>query len=152
MSTQPQVSDPNSPQAVANRKERYALLRKKLGRSKLEIKGKAGLHYFWADNNRDQGELIRLSGAGYFIVRESKVKEVLAGTVKPEIEANGLCEDGTYKIGDVMLMACPDEVYEFLQLDVSERHEDLVRGVSETFKANAEELGVPTFEPKTKRA
>jgi hypothetical protein len=48
-------------------------------------------------------------------------------------------------------MQCPEEVYEFLELDKSERHEDMVRGVSETFKANAEELGVPTFEPRTKK-
>lgn len=145
-----QVVNPNSPEALAARKQRYAVLRKKLGRPKLEVRGKPGIHYFWADNVRDQGEIIRLSGVGYSICREPKAKEVLAGTAKPEIEANGLCEDGTYKIGDVILMQCPEEVYEFLELDKSERHEDLVHGVSETFKANAQDLGVPTFETKTR--
>lgn len=151
MSTHPTVIDPNSPEGQAARKARYSELRKKLGRSKLEVKGKPGLHYFWADSIRDQGELIRLSSLGYFIVREPKVIEVLAGKAKPEIEANGLCEDGTYKVGDVMLMACPQEVYDFLSLDISERHEDMIRGVTDTFKASAEELGVPTFEPKSKK-
>lgn len=145
------LKDPNTPEAQAARKLRYAELRKKLGRSKLEVKGKPGTHYFWADNLRDQGELIRLTTVGYYIVREPNVKDVLAGKAKPEIEANGLQEDGTYKWGDVILVACPQEVYEFMSLDVSEKHEEMVRGVSENFKASAQELGVPTFEPKTKK-
>lgn len=145
------VVSPNSPEALAARKARYELLRKKLGRPKLEVRGVKGVHYFWADSVRDQGEIIRLSSVGYSITREPNAKEILAGKAKPQVEANGLCEDGTYKIGDVILMQCPEEVYEFLELDKSERHEDMVRGVSETFKANAEELGVPTFEPKTRR-
>jgi hypothetical protein len=151
MATAPISKDPNLPEAQAARKARYTELRKKLGRSKLEVRGKKGTHYFWADGVRDQGEIIRLSSVGYSITREPNAKDVLAGKAKPEIEANGLCEDGTYKIGDVLLMQCPEEVYEFLELDKSERHEDMVRGVSETFKANAEELGVPTFEPRTKK-
>lgn len=151
MSTQAVVSNPNSPEAQAARKLRYAELRKKLGRPKLEVRGKKGIHYFWADNVRDQGEIIRLSGVGYSLVREPNVKEVLAGKATPAIEANGLCEDGTYKVGDVILMQCPEETYEFLELDKSERHEDMVRGVAETFKANAEGLGVPTFEPRSKK-
>lgn len=153
MSTAPISKDPNSPEAQAARKARYTELRKKLGRPKLEVRGEAGVHYFWADKLHDQGEMIRLTSAGYYIVREPDPKGVLAGKVKPKIEANGLQEDGTYLIGgEVILMACPSEVYEFLELDTSERHEEMVRGVAETFKANAADLGVPTFEPKTKRA
>lgn len=152
MSTQAVNKDPNTPEAQAARKARYASLRGKLGRPKLEVKGKPGIHYFWADKLRDHGELIRLGGVGYFIVREPNAKDVIAGKAKPEIEANGLQEDGTYVIGgEVILMGCTDEVYEFLQLDISERHDDMVRGVSQTFKANAEEMGVPTFEPKTRK-
>lgn len=152
MSTTPISQDPNSPEALAARKARYTELRRKLGRSKLEVKGKPGMHYFWADHVRDQGELIRLSTFNYLIVREPKAAEVLKGTAKPEIQANGLQQDGTYIIGDVILMACPEEVYEFIMLDQSERHEELVKGVSETFKSNAEGLGVPTFEPKPRTA
>jgi hypothetical protein len=131
--------------AAAKRRLRYEELRKKLGRSKLQVEGKPELHYFWADNVRDQGEVIRLTSIGYFIVREPKVVEVMAGKAKAEIVANGLKEDGTYVIGDVILMACPLEVYEFLELDVVQRHEDLARSAVETFEQEAQQQGTPTF-------
>jgi hypothetical protein len=140
VSSSPQVGD----LTPEGRKKRYNELRARLGKSRLEVKGKPGIHYFWADKG-DGNELSRLDVMGYKITREPNAKEVLAGNASPEIQANGLREDGTYTLGDVILTECPEEVYEFLQLDVTERHEALVGGAAEEFISEAAKKGVPTF-------
>lgn len=127
------------------RKQRYAQYQKKLGRSKLEVHGDPNIHYFWADKN-DDGELVRLDFLEYFIVKEPKAKEVLAGTATPKVRAAGLREDGTYIIGDVILMGCPMEIYEFHMMDVEERSEAQIAASVEQFKSSAQQRGIPTFD------
>jgi hypothetical protein len=135
----------------AARRKRYEELRARIGRSRLEVKnGKKGKHYFWAARE-DQAESIRLEGLGYEIVKEPNAKKVLAGEAKPLIEAQGLKEDGTYVVGDVILMMCDDEVYEFIQMDVSERHEALIEGAVADFTTEAAKSGVPTFQTEGRR-
>jgi len=131
---------------TAERKKRFDELRQRLGSSRLEVKGKPELHYFWAHKS-DDAELIRLQGSyDYFIVKEPNAKEVLAGKVKPEITASGLKLDGTYQIGDVILTACPIENYEFQLLNDDEKREQMKQAAKDTFRVEAEQQGIPTFE------
>jgi hypothetical protein len=139
-------SEAESAAKTAAKKARYAELRKKMGRSLLEVKGKPGLHYFWADKLHDSGDVVYRQSIGYSIVREPKAAEVLAGKAEPEIQANGLMQDGTYQLGgELMLMCCSEELYEFLQMDVSERHEEMTKATVTTFESSAQDIGVPTF-------
>jgi hypothetical protein len=136
----------------AGKRRRYEAFRAKLGVSKLFVKGKPGIHYLWADRG-DRSEMATLQYRGYKIVREPHVKEVLAGEKEPEIVANGLGEDGTYCLGDVILVQCSQETYDFICLANSERHEDLTKGAQRDFIAGARERGVPVFDdiqPKRK--
>jgi len=130
----------------AQRKQRFNELRQRLGKSRLEVKGKPGLHYAWI-HKTDDAEIIRLEGSfDYFIVREPNAAEVLSGKKKGEIEASGLREDGTYQIGDVILMACPQDNYDFMLLKNDQDMDDAKRAIKETFQSDAANEGVPTFE------
>jgi hypothetical protein len=140
------------PKPLANmsreeRKQRYQQFKKKLGRSRLEIKGaNPNLHYFWAPKD-DDVEMVRLDYLGYHIVRCDNAKEILAGKAESKLQAAGLREDGTYTIGDVILMACPLEVYEFHMMDVEERSEAQIAAPIEQFRTAATQSGIPVFEP-----
>ena len=125
--------------------QRYAELRIRIGESKLKVEGLPGKHYFWAHMG-DGAEMVRLEGLQYNIVREPKAADVLAGKAKPIVRANGLRQDGTYVIGDVILTVCDQEVYEFLMLRDVQQGEEAVRSAKETFILEAESKGVPTFE------
>lgn len=143
---QVQSAKPIGQLTAAERQKRFDELRKRMGKSRLEVKGKPGLHYFWA-HKTDDAEIIRLEGQfDYIIVREPNAKEVLAGKAKPEIEASGLREDGTYQVGDVILMQCPQDNYDFMLLANDEKMEQMKSAVKEDFRTGAETQGVPTFE------
>lgn len=135
---------------AAERKKRFDELRTKLGKSKLEVKGDPGTHYFWADKG-DDGERIRLESIGYWIVREPNAKAVLKGEAKPKITANGLHEDGTYRVGDVLLMACSQDLYDLQLLENDERMREDQTSIRQNFRLEAEKQGVPTFETDTSR-
>ena len=120
------------------RKKRYDELRKAMRRSKIEVQGEVGKHYVWGDKTDDQ-ELIRFDTLGYKIVREADPKH-------PKIKAAGLKEDGTYQIGDVILLECSQEVYEFLMLEMENEANSLVLNAKANFWAEAEAHGSPTFE------
>lgn len=142
----------DAPLEILNTEEkraRYRILREKLGRSKLSVEGEPGVHYFWADKS-DENDMSRLDSLGYSIVREEDPEAVLKGTKKAKVKANGLRRDGTYVVGDVILTQCEQEVYDFLMLANSERHEDLARGAQRDFREAAERSGVPTFEHNPK--
>lgn len=145
--TVPEVKKPLTELSKAERKARYAEYQKKLGRSKLEVKGgDPNRHYFWGPKD-DDGELVRLDGLDYRIEKCPDAVNVMAGKAKPPFEAAGLREDGTWCIGDVILMSCPLEVYEFHLLDVEERSEAQISASVENFKVTAEQQGIPTFAP-----
>lgn len=130
---------------LEQKKERYRTLRAKLGKSRLLVSGVKGIHYLWADAG-DKNEMARLDSIGYAVVREPNAKEVMAGKATAKIQANGLREDGTYQLGDVILVQCSDETYEFVQLDVHDRYEELRDGATRDFINEAERNAVPTFE------
>jgi hypothetical protein len=83
---------------------------------------------------------------GYSIVREPNAKEVLAGKMKPAISAGGLREDGTYVLGDVILMECDQDIYEFLMMENDQRSENMLNAAKDNFLAEAAKQGAPTFE------
>jgi len=96
--------------------------------------GKAG---YWARKD-DVNEMGRLDYIGFTIVRDDPKN--------PAWRANGLKEDGTYIVGDVILMEIDAEVYDFLLNENVERGRQMVEGASAEFKAQAERQGVPTFD------
>jgi hypothetical protein len=127
------------------RKARYAELRARIGKPRLEVRGKPGKHYFWA-HRPDTYELDRLDLLGYIIVREPNVAEVLAGKAKPAISAGGLREDGTYIQGDTILMECDQDTYDFLMMENEERAAGQFHAAKDNFLIETEKAGVPTFE------
>lgn len=153
MSTTPQVvvksAKPIGEMTPEERKRRLAELRDKLGKNRLEVKGDPNLHYTFQDVT-DRKIITWLESLGYWIVREKDPDKILKGEAKASIEASGLQLDGTYVIGDVILMACPQEVWELIQLDIEERMTALVTGAEENFRQEAEKQGVPTFTPVPK--
>jgi hypothetical protein len=136
---------PAAPLSQEEKRSRYEKYRKAAASSRFEVKGEAGVHYFWAPKD-DSSEMTRLDIIGYSIVREPNVAEVLAGKAKPKIIASGLRQDGSYVIGDVVLAQCPEEIYEFALMDIEERHEAMKRAAKENFMTEAEKAGVPVFQ------
>lgn len=129
----------------AGKRARYKLLREKMGRSRLAVVGKPGIHYFWADRGNNS-DMALFESWGYSLVHEPNAEAVMRGEAQAQISANGLRADGTYVVGDVILTQCPMEVYEFLQLANAERHEELASGAQRDFRSEAEQLAVPVFD------
>jgi hypothetical protein len=111
----------------------------------LEVTGDPNLHYFWAPRG-DSNELDRLDLIGYTVVRETNAKDVLAGKAQSKVKAAGLREDGTFVLGDVILMSCPMETYEFMMLENEEKSRALQMSAKDNFQFEAEKAGVPVFE------
>lgn len=142
---QPVSATPMATLTAAERDRRYKELRERIGKPRLEIKGDPTKHYFWGPRG-DSNELDRLDLIGYRIVREPNAANVLAGKAQPKIVAAGLREDGTYVLGDVILLECDMEVYEFLLLDNDQRSNARQSSAKDNFAFEAEKQGVPTFE------
>src|ERR1700722_15104344 len=126
------------------KRKRYEAYRRQSRGSRFEVKGDPNIHYFWGPKD-DSSELTRLDMQGYYIIREPNPKDVIDGRAQPKIKAGGPRQDGRCVIGDVILMACPLETYEFALLDVEASHEELLKSAKENFLVEAEKAGVPTF-------
>jgi hypothetical protein len=111
----------------------------------LKVVGNPAKHYFWAHRS-DSQELDRLDLIGYNIVREPNAENVLAGKAKPAVSAGGLRNDGTYVLGDVILMECDQDIYEFLMMENEERANNMLNAARDNFLIEAEKAGAPTFE------
>lgn len=137
---------PAPPLSQEEKRKRYDLYRKNNRGSKFAVKGDPNIHYFWGPKD-DSAELVRLDMQGYWIVKEPNPTDVIAGKegVKPKVQAGGLRQDGTYVIGDVILMACTLESYEFALMAVDDSHEEMLSSAKENFLHEAEKQGVPTF-------
>lgn len=142
---QPISAVPSAALTAEQRRKRYEDLRSRVGKPRLEVKGDPTKHYFWGPRG-DSNELDRLDLIGYIIVREPNAKDVLAGKAKPKITAAGLREDGTYVLGDVILLQCDMETYEFLMLDNDEKARALQMSAKDNFLFESQKAGVPTFE------
>lgn len=137
------------PIAEMSREERLAFWRKYSSQntsSKLTVKGEDGIHYLWAPKD-DESELIRLDGLGYIIVKV----DPKASSETRKVKAAGMKQDGTFSIGDVILMQCPEELYQLHLLDVEMRAEQLRDGAISDFRIEQEKRGVPTFETSGRR-
>lgn len=129
---------PKIPMDPTERRKRYAELREKLGRSKIKVKGPEGVTPIWALKNNAY-EMARLEWMGFHVVKELKDKP-------RRFDAAGLLEDGTYVLGDVILMEIDTETY-LLQKEIElDDFENLRLGIADEFQQKAKEAGTPTFE------
>jgi hypothetical protein len=122
---------------LEERRQRYVDLRARMGRSMTEVTPPAGKAGYWARKD-DANEMGRLEYIGFIIVHDDPKQ--------PIWKANGAKEDGTYIIGDVILMEIDAETYEFLLNENVERGRQMIEGASESFKSEAARQGVPTFD------
>lgn len=123
------------------RRQRYDALRARMGRAMTETTPPAGKAGYWARIN-DAPEMGRLEYLGFKIVKDDPKH--------PAWIANGAKEDGTYVIGDVILMEIDADIYEFLLHENVERGREMIEGASGAFELEAARSGVPTFDPGSK--
>src|SRR5258707_4803027 len=113
----PTISVASAPQAkpltAEERKQRLIDLRKRMGKSQIEVTPPAGKTGLWAPME-DSRELSRLQWIGYSIVHDDPSN--------PKWKASGGKADGTYVIGDVILMEIDTEIYDLLQQEYSEQN------------------------------
>lgn len=136
-----------SPEEIAlnQKRELYAKLRERMSLSKLEAKYMGpGPQFtpYWA-RKEDEAELARLDLLGFRIVRESADK-----TSPKRWKAQGFRADGTYIMGDVILMEIPSEEYEFYINANNERAAGQAEAAKAKFIEDAEKQGAPTFKIK----
>lgn len=119
------------------RKKAYAALRLRMSKSKLEVIAPPGLSPYWARKG-DDTELARLDYLGFRIVKE-------LDRSKLRFKAQGLKEDGTYVMGDVILMCIPTDEYEFYLSENADRSSQMSSAAKAKFIEDAERQGAPTF-------
>lgn len=134
------VSAPiKAPLTSEEKKQRFQALRARMGRSQIEVTPPAGKTGYWAPVN-DTRELGRLQWLGFTVVHDDPKH--------PVWKANGMKEDGTYVIGDVILVEISTEDYEAIQQTYVDQHEAMMINTKASFKEDAAQQGVPTFEVK----
>jgi len=146
MSTQPKIEIQSAPLAKGvltdeERKKRFQELRQRQGRSMLHTEGPPGKTGYWARKN-DSAELSRLEYVGFSIVKDDPKH--------PSWKATGLQEDGTYVVGDVILMEIDSVLYQMLLDDDAKRCRDMIPSASSNFQVEAAKQDVPTFETSGK--
>jgi len=120
------------------RRQRFAEIRERSSRSQLEVVAPPGLTGYWAPLT-DTGEQGRLEWKGFKIVHDDPAP-------RNRWKANGYRADGTYVIGDVILMEIDTELYEMhLQAD-RDRGEAMHTGVIPGLKTEMAGREVPTFD------
>ena len=132
------VSAPPAKQLTPEEKrQRFAELRKRMGRSQIEVTAPPGKTGYWApvDDSREMG---RLTYLGFQVVHDDPKN--------PSWKANGLKADGTYVIGDVILMEVETDIYDFLQNEYIETNIAHRQNAPRVFIEEAGTQGVPTFE------
>jgi hypothetical protein len=122
----------------AKRRALYENLRQRTSRSALYVEAPTGITPYWARKADDQ-ELSRLDILGFSVVKEPD-------PAKRRYKANGLKQDGTYVLGDLILLEIPTEMYNFYESQNLDRATMLAEGAKEYFKNEAERQNVPTFE------
>ena len=141
MSTPPKITVASAPQAKSltpeERKQRLSDLRERMGRSQIEVVAPAGKVGYWA-HTTDTRELGRLDWIGFKIVHDDPKA--------PKWHANGLKDDGTYVIGDVILMEIDSEIYDLIQNEYIELNEAQRKNAPRNFMDEAAAKQVPTFE------
>lgn len=117
----------------------YAELRARMATSKLRAIGPPGRTGYWA-RKEDATEMARLELLGFRIVRESS-----DSNTPKRWQAQGARTDGTYVMGDVILMEIATEEYNFFIQEQSNRAASRPEAAKQQFIADAEAQGAPTF-------
>lgn len=124
------------------KRTRYAELRQRIGRSRLKVDCPPGKTAYWA-RKEDAAELSRLEWLGFEIVHDNPTA--------PQYKASGLKADGTYCLGDVVLMSIDTDLYQML-LEENERKSHEAKSLAkDNFLERAAEAEVPTFETGGKK-
>lgn len=127
---------------LEERKDLYDKLRARMAVSKLKAEGPVNRTGYWARKD-DATEMARLELLGFSIVREL--------TDKPKRwKAQGTRADGTYVMGDVILMEIPTIEYEFYLQQNTERAKAMPEAAKQKFVESAEKQGAPTFKLQRK--
>lgn len=140
MSTKPIVptSAPTTePLTLEEKKKRFSELRKHMGRSQIEVVPPPGKSGYWA-HVTDTREMGRLGWVGFKVVHDDPKN--------PSWRANGLKEDGTYIVGDVILMEIDTWLYEMLQQEYIDVNESQRKNAPRVFADEASKVGSPVFE------
>jgi hypothetical protein len=106
--------------------------------SKLAVRGDNDKAYYWARKD-DMLEMSNLELRGFSIVKEIDIKV-------PKIKATGLQKDGTYVIGDVILMQRDKELDIFFEEENDRAATALIEGAKSNFIEDRKADKVPTFE------
>lgn len=122
------------------RKQRYAELRSKLGRSKIDVKCPEGITAYWALKGNEY-EMAQMDWLGFKIV----VEDMKPG-VKRRFDAAGIRADGTYVLGDVILMAIDTETYQIQKEIDLDNFDALRRSIPQEFATKALDAKAPVFE------
>lgn len=128
---------PAKPLTREERRARFVHLREQHSVSPLKVTGDPSKAYYWARKD-STAELSRLQFKGFEIVHDD-VKS-------PKIQAAGRQLDGTYIMGDVILMHIDKELYEFFKDENLEKGENRLTQAEQDFIGEAAKQGVPTFE------
>lgn len=122
------------------RKRRYAEMRSKLTRSKIEVKAPEGVSAVWAMKDNEY-ERARMDWMGFKVV----VEDMKEGAER-RFDAAGLKQDGTYVLGDVILMEIDTETYVMQKEIEIDDFESMRNNIPEEFKSQARKNEVPVFE------
>jgi hypothetical protein len=120
------------------RKDVLAEVRRRMKSSALTVVAPPGWKYRWA-RHTDSQDIARLEFKGYRVVHENPKSPRYKTAVR-------LRDDGTYIVGDVILMEVPEEVWQFLREDEKERADKMVEGATEDFVNQTLSQEVPVFE------
>jgi hypothetical protein len=128
-----------APLTKEQKAKRFAELRQRMGRSLLKVDlAPAGRTPYWARKD-DANELARLEALGFSIVHDSDPKALLW-------KAPGRREDGTFVVGDVILMSIESDLYEEYLAYNAELQTKMISAGAEDFKEQARQRDVPVFE------
>lgn len=127
----------SKPLTPVERQQRFAELRRRMGKSQIEVTPPAGKVGYWVDKD-DIREIGRLRWLGWEIVHDDPKQ--------PAWTANGAQSDGTYVIGDVILMEIDQDSYDLIQEEYLSRHSAMMENTRANFASDAGQQGVPVFE------
>lgn len=134
----PVSAPPAATQTPEARQALYKSIRERLRRSALEVKGRPGKAYFWG-RKHDEVEMSRYTFLG-FVVAQTDPR-------KPEIQAAGMKADGTFEVGDVILLEMDSLEYQALQDEYNARAHAQLREVPETFIAEVDQSQTDKYKP-----
>src|SRR5436190_1787190 len=112
------------------RKARLDEIRRRMQLSTLSVTPPSGWVCRWA-RSTDSQDIARLEYKGYQIVKDDPKS--------PRYKTAIRCrDDGTYSVGDVILVEIPQEIWEFLREDEKERADLMVQSAEAVFLTAAD--------------